>query len=227
LTELFNYLTTGYAPVRKYQKILPSPHILKQALLRKIEREIELHSPENPGLIQFKSNALEDKDITKALYRASQAGVHVDLIIRDTCRLRPGIEGLSENIRVVSIVGRFLEHTRIYYFKNNGSEEYFIGSADLMKRNLESRVEVVTPIEDRNCQKRLREMIDIQLDNKRSVWDMQSDGTYIKRQADKGDDQRTVQEILIELANKRLASSPMAKKKKLKKTHKTIKRKRN
>ena len=227
LTELFNYLTTGYAPVRKYQKILPSPHILKQALLSKIKREIELHSPENPGLIQFKSNALEDKDITKALYRASQAGVHVDLIIRDTCRLRPGIEGLSENIRVVSIVGRFLEHTRIYYFKNNGSEEYFIGSADLMKRNLESRVEVVTPIEDKNCQQRLREMIDIQLDNKRSVWDMQSDGTYIKRQADKGDDQRTVQEILIELANKRLASSPMAKKKKLKKPHKTIKRKRN
>ncbi len=227
LTELFNYLTTGYAPVRKYQKILPSPHILKQALLSKIKREIELHSPENPGLIQFKSNALEDKDITKALYRASQAGVHVDLIIRDTCRLRPGIEGLSENIRVVSIVGRFLEHTRIYYFKNNGSEEYFIGSADLMKRNLESRVEVVTPIEDKNCQQRLREMIDIQLDNKRSVWDMQSDSTYIKRQADKGDDQRTVQEILIELANKRLASSPMAKKKKLKKPHKTIKRKRN
>ena len=227
LTELFNYLTTGYAPVRKYQKILPSPHILKQALLSKIKREIELHSPENPGLIQFKSNALEDKDITKALYRASQAGVHVDLIIRDTCRLRPGIEGLSENIRVVSIVGRFLEHTRIYYFKNNGSEEYFIGSADLMKRNLESRVEVVTPIEDKNCQQRLREMIDIQLENKRSVWDMQSDSTYIKRQADKGDDQRTVQEILIELANKRLASSPMAKKKKLKKPHKTIKRKRN
>lgn len=227
LTELFNYLTTGYAPVRKYQKILPSPHILKQALLSKIEREIELHNPENPGLIQFKSNALEDKDITKALYRASQAGVHVDLIIRDTCRLRPGIEGLSENIRVVSIVGRFLEHARIYYFRNNGSEEYFIGSADLMKRNLESRVEVVTPIEDKNCQQRLREMIDIQLDNKRSVWDMQSDGTYIKRQADKGDDQRTVPEILIELANKRLASSPMAKKKKLKKPLKTAKRKRN
>ena len=227
LTELFNYLTTGYAPVRKYQKILPSPHILKQALLSKIKREIELHSPESPGLIQFKSNALEDKDITRALYRASQAGVHVDLIIRDTCRLRPGIEGLSENIRVVSIVGRFLEHTRIYYFKNNGSEEYFIGSADLMKRNLESRVEVVTPIEDKKCQQRLREMIDIQLSNKRSVWDMQSDGTYIRREPDKDDDQRTVQEILIELANKRLASSPMAKKKKLKKPHKTTKRKRN
>ena len=224
LTELFNYLTTGYAPVRKYQKILPSPNILKRALLRKIDREIELHSSENPGLIQFKSNALEDKDITKALYRASQAGVHVDLILRDTCRLRPGIKDLSENISVISIVGRFLEHARIFYFRNNGNEEYFIGSADLMKRNLESRVEVVTPIEDPQCQKRLREIIDIQLGNKRSVWDMQSDGTYIKRQPEKSDDPRTVQEILIELAEQRLATSPMAPKKKLKKISK---RKRN
>jgi polyphosphate kinase len=210
--------------VRKYQKILPSPNILKRALLRKIDREVELHSPENPGLIQFKSNALEDKDITKALYRASQAGVHVDLILRDTCRLRPGIKGLSENISVISIVGRFLEHARIFYFRNNGNEEYFIGSADLMKRNLESRVEVVTPIEDPECQKRLREIIDIQLSNKRSVWDMQSDGTYIKRQPEKGDDPRTVQEILIELAEQRLATSPLAPKKKLKKVSK---RKRN
>ena len=224
LTELFNYLTTGYAPVRKYQKILPSPNILKRALLRKIDREIELHTAENPGLIQFKSNALEDKDITKALYRASQAGVHVDLILRDTCRLRPGIKGLSENISVVSIVGRFLEHARIFYFRNNGNEEYFIGSADLMKRNLESRVEVVTPIEDPECQKRLREIIDIQLSTKRSVWDMQSDGTYIKRQPEKGDDPRTVQEILIELSEQRLATSPLAPKKKLKKVSK---RKRN
>ena len=227
LTELFNYLTTGYAPVRKYQKILPSPHVLKKTLLKKIQREIDLHSPDSPGLIQFKSNALEDKDITKALYRASQAGVHVDLILRDSCRLRPGIAGLSDNISVISIVGRFLEHTRIYYFRNNGDEEYFIGSADLMKRNLESRVEVVTPIEDKNCQARLRELIDIQLNNKRSSWDMQADGNYVRRQPKAEDDQRTVQEILIDLAEKRLALSPMAKKKKLRKSTKTRSRKRN
>ena len=227
LTELFNYLTTGYAPVRKYQKILPSPNVLKKELLKKIDREIEAHTPENPGLIQFKSNALEDKDITKALYRASQAGVHVDLIIRDSCRLRPKIEGLSENISVISIVGRFLEHCRIFYFKNGGEEEYFIGSADLMKRNLEARVEVVTPVEDKSCQLRLREILDIQLSNKRSVWDMQSDGTYVKRQPGQGDDPRTVQEICIELAEQRLASSPMAKKKKQKKSNKRANRKRN
>ena len=217
VTELFNYLTTGYAPVRKYQKILPSPNMLKKALLKKIDREIELQKSGKAGHIQFKSNALEDKEITKSLYRASQAGVKVDLIIRDSCRLRPGIKGLSENISVVSIVGRFLEHSRIFYFKNGGDEEFFIGSADLMKRNLEARVEVVVPIEDKNLQQRLREILDVQLTNKRSVWDMQSDGSYIQRRPKTGEDQRTVQEILIELAEKRLAASPLAKKKKNKK----------
>ena len=229
LTELFNYLTTGYSPARKYQKILPSPNILKKALLQKIDREISLHSPETPGLIQFKSNALEDKDITKALYRASQAGVHVDLIIRDSCRLRPGIAGLSENISVISVVGRFLEHTRIFYFQNGGEEEYFIGSADLMKRNLESRVEVVTPVEDKELQARLREILDVQINNKRSAWDMQSDGSYIQRKPGPKDDQRTVPEILIDLAEKRLAASASAlgKKKKIKKSAKRAARKRN
>ncbi|MCG6928932.1 MAG: polyphosphate kinase 1 [Desulfofustis sp.] len=226
LTELFNYLTTGYAPVRKYQKLLPSPRILKRSLLKKIEREIELHSPDSPGLIQFKSNALEDKDITKALYRASQAGVHVDLIIRDSCRLRPGIKGLSDNISVISIVGRFLEHSRIFYFRNNGEEEYFIGSADLMKRNLEARVEVVTPIEDPLCKQRLREILDIQLNNRRSVWEMQPDGTYVKRTPKSGEEPRSAQELLVELAEKRLASSPSPKKKHVKKSNKRPARKR-
>ncbi len=218
LTELFNYLTTGYAPVRKYQKILPSPNMLKKALLKKIDREIEHQKSGKPGLIQFKSNALEDKDITKALYRASQEGVKINLIIRDSCRLRPGIKGLSENISVISVVGRFLEHSRIFYFHNNGAEEYFIGSADLMKRNLEARVEVVTPIEDKKLQLRLREILDVQIQNKRSVWDMQSDGSYVQRKPKAGEEQRTVQEILIDLAEKRLAASPLAKKKKNKKS---------
>lgn len=212
LTELFNFLTTGYAPARKYQKILPSPNILKKTLLKKIAREIEVHRPDNPGLIQFKCNALEDKDIAKALYQASQAGVRVDLIIRDTCRLRPGIAGLSDNISVLSVVGRFLEHARIYYFKNGGTDEYFIGSADLMKRNLEARVEVVTPIEDKALQKKLREIIDVQLTNKCCTWEMKADGTYLKRHPQEKDDQRSVQEIMITLAKNRLTSSPLAKK---------------
>ncbi len=148
LTQLFNYLTTGYMPDRSYRKILPAPTMLKRGLLSRIEREIKVSSSASPGLIQFKVNALEDVDITRALYRASQAGVKVDLIVRDTCRLRPGIAGLSENVRVVSIVGRFLEHGRLYYFRNGGTEDFLLGSADCMKRNLESRVEVVAPVED-------------------------------------------------------------------------------
>ena len=134
--ELFNYLTTGYTPDRFYRKLLPAPKVLKQSLLARIERERTLHSQEKPGLIQFKMNALEDADVTRALYEASRDGVRVDLIVRDTCRYRPGIAGVSDSGRVISIVGRFLEHTRIYYFQNGGDEEYFIGSADAMNATL-------------------------------------------------------------------------------------------
>ncbi|MFP7755773.1 polyphosphate kinase 1 [Thermodesulfobacteriota bacterium B35] len=217
LTELFNFLTMGYAPARNYKKLLPSPKILKKALLEKIEREIKNHSAKNPGLIQFKTNALEDRDITAALYQASMAGVRVDLLIRDTCRLRPGIEGLSDNIQVISIVGRFLEHSRIYYFRNSGKEEYFIGSADIMKRNLEERVEVITPIEPPELQAALREILDVQLNDQRSAWVMQPDGTYIQRKPKPRGEQRSSQEILIELAAKRLAKARRLFKKKIKK----------
>ena len=227
LTELFNYLTTGYAPARKYQKLLPSPNMLKRTLLKKIDREISLHKPDKPGLIQFKTNALEDREITKALYRASQAGVRIDLIVRDSCRLRPGIQGLSENITVLSIVGRFLEHSRIYYFKNGGDEEYFLGSADLMKRNLEARVEVVVPIEDKLLQASLREILDVQISNRRSVWEMQSDGSYLQRKPKENEEQRTVQEILIGLAEKRLLTAVASGKKKNRKQDKQEKRNRN
>lgn len=181
LTELFNYLTTGYSPIRKYKKLLPAPKILKKALLAKIEQEISNQSNGKGSLIQLKTNALEDKDVVAALYMASQAGVQVDLIVRDTCRLRPGIPGLSENIRVLSLVGRFLEHTRIFYFKNGGRDEYYIGSADLMKRNLESRVEVCTPVESEQNKRLLREILDLQLANHKNSWEMQSDGSYVKR----------------------------------------------
>jgi polyphosphate kinase len=202
-TELFNYLTTGYTPERNYRKLLPSPKMLKQALLAKIKREIKIHTSEKPGLIQFKMNALEDVDITRALYEASLAGVKIDLIVRDTCRFRPGLKGLSENARVISIVGRFLEHTRIYYFQNGGEEEYFIGSADAMKRNLESRVEVVTPVEDLKLRTELRHILDTQLNDQRSAWDMQTDGSYIQRQPTSESESTGSQELLILAAQKR------------------------
>ena len=182
VSELFNYLTTGFTPNRKYLRILPAPKQLKKELISKIHREIEQHQQNADGLIQMKTNALEDKDIVRALYEASQAGVKVELIVRDSCRLRPGVEGLSENISVISVVGRFLEHSRIYYFHNGGKEEYLIGSADLMTRNLESRIEVITPIEAKTNQKELRLLLDTLLDDTRIAWDMDSQGNYTQRQ---------------------------------------------
>jgi polyphosphate kinase len=216
LTELFNYLT-GYSPPPRYRKILTSPYTLKKALIQKIDREIKNHSAKTPGLIQFKMNALEDADITRALYRASRAGVKVDLIVRDTCRLRPGLPGLTENTQVIGVIGRFLEHARIYYFQNNGDEEYFIGSADLMKRNLESRVEVVTPVEDAKLRQELRLIIDVQLSSRKHVWEMQADGSYIERKDVGGKPSRSSQETFIELAQKRMAAASKHQQAKLRK----------
>jgi polyphosphate kinase len=184
-TELFNYLTTGYKPSRSYKKLLPAPKILKPALLKKIRREIRRVSEGQKGLIQIKTNALEDVEITRALYEASQAGVHVDLIVRDSCRLRPRVPGVSDNIRVVSVVGRFLEHSRIYHFHNGGEEEYYIGSADCMTRNLVSRVEVITPVEPKALQAELRTILDMLLNDQRSAWDMLPDGSYVQRDGGK------------------------------------------
>src|SRR6185295_11587353 len=201
LTELFNYLTTGYRPKRAYQKLLPAPTHLKKALLARIEREIAVHVREGRGHIQFKMNALEDADVVRELYAAARAGVRVDLIVRDTCRLRPGLPDLSETVRVVSVVGRFLEHGRIYYFRNGGDEEWLIGSADCMKRNLESRVEVVVPVEEPALRQELRIMLDAQLAPGRGSWAMQHDGSYVPQWTDGGD--ASSQQVLIELAAKR------------------------
>ena len=132
------------------------------------------------GHIQLKANALDDLDVIRALYAASQAGVRVELIVRDSCRLRPGCPGLSENIRVVSIVGRFLEHARIYYFRNGGEEEYYIGSADAMKRNLENRVEILAPVGAPELRADLRHVLDLQLGDRRGGWEMRADGSYVQ-----------------------------------------------
>ena len=203
LVELFNYLTTGYTPRRRYAKILSAPKLLKRSVLTKISREMELHQQNGAGHIQFKANALEDADIVRALYEASRAGVRVDLIVRDTCRLRPGVPGISENIRVISVVGRFLEHSRIYYFRNGGDEEYYIGSADLMKRNLEQRVEIVVPVEAPALREELRAILDLHLEDQRSAWDMQPDGSYVQRRPE-DPEAPGCQQKLISLAENRL-----------------------
>lgn len=213
ITELFNFIT-GYSPPPRYRKALVAPYQMKHAILEQIRREIHHQEAGRDGLIQIKMNALEDEDITRALYEASRAGVTVDLIVRDTCRFRPGLPGLSEKARVVGIVGRFLEHARILYFRNGGDEEYYIGSADMMKRNLESRVEVHAPVEDPEMRQELRLILDAQLADQRSAWDMQSDGTYIQRRPT-DDTAKGVQETLIGVAKRRLAAASRHQEKKI------------
>ncbi len=217
VTELMNYLTTGFTARRSYKKLIPAPRFLKKALISRINREIEKHAADGGGMIQFKMNALEDVDIVKALYKASMAGVKVYLIIRDTCRIRPGIAGLSENIRVISIVGRFLEHSRIYYFRNGGDEEYLISSADAMKRNLEARVEILLPVEKPELAGELRTFLDIQLNDQRSAWDMQPDGSYLQRVPQGEENTKGCHEMLIIMAEKRVEEALRQKKGKKKK----------
>lgn len=213
MTELFNYLTTGYTPKRNYRKILPAPKVLKRSLIGKIEREIELHGKDSPGLIQIKINALEDQDIVRALYLASQAGVKIDLIVRDSCRLRPGIPKLSDNISVYSVVGRFLEHNRIYYFKNQDNPEYYIGSADSMKRNLEHRIEVLVPVEDPDLQAGLRLILDTMLSGEHRIWQMNADGSYELLQG-KNTTTTSCHEALIDQTEDRLRKATRLKRRK-------------
>ncbi|WP_173200010.1 polyphosphate kinase 1 [Geobacter sp. SVR] len=213
VTELFNYLTTGFMAKRHYTKLYPAPRFLKKALLARIEREMSVPAEQGGGHIQFKMNALEDGDIVRALYRASMAGVRIDLVVRDTCRLIPGIPGLSDTIRVISVVGRFLEHARIYYFRNGGAEEYFVASADAMKRNLEARVEILCPVELPELTRELRAIFDTHLDDRRSAWDMQSDGSYIQRiPVDEAAAEGTHRMMIVRTA-KRLKDSMKQKKK--------------
>ncbi|MDB4678590.1 polyphosphate kinase 1 [bacterium] len=215
LTELFNYLTTGYKPRRKYKHLLVAPVSLKSALIEKIEREVDHLEQHRFAHIQMKMNALEDADITRALYRAARAGVRIDLLIRDTCRLRPKISGLTENVRVVSIVGQFLEHARLYYFANGNQPEYWIGSADCMKRNLESRVEVLVPVLEESLQLELRSYLDLQLEDREDAWEMMADGRYERLSALKGSGRKSSSQArLIELADKRRKAAGRLKKRK-------------
>ncbi len=158
ISELFNVLT-GYSEQEQYRKIWVAPRTLRDHFLRAIAREIAAHREHGNGHLIFKMNALVDRELIRALYAASRAGVRVDLIVRGACCLRPGVPGWSENIRVRSVIGRFLEHSRIYYFANGGNDEIYMGSADLMERNLDRRIEVVFPVEDQSLVAYLRDTI--------------------------------------------------------------------
>jgi polyphosphate kinase len=185
VSDLFNHLT-GYSAKKSYRKLLVAPHSLRTGLERLIRTEIERHREHGDGHLIFKMNALEDPGMIRLLYEASRAGVDVDLLVRGVCSLRPGVPGVSETIRVRSILGRFLEHSRIFYFHNGGEELIYLGSADLMPRNLNRRVEVLFPVEDRSLVRRLRDRILARyLDDETGARLMQPDGTFRrpKRQA--------------------------------------------
>ncbi|NER48784.1 MAG: polyphosphate kinase 1 [Symploca sp. SIO1A3] len=198
LTDLFNFLT-GYSRQRSYRKLLVAPVNLRDRMTAMIRREIGHCRQGATGRIVAKMNALVDQKIIATLYEASQVGVQIDLIVRGICCLRPGITGLSENIRVISIVGRFLEHSRIYYFHNQGEEEVYFGSADWMPRNLDRRVEAMIPLEDPGMIKDLQEILGVMLSDNRQAWDLQSDGQYIQRQPTEDIQEQCAQKLLMEM----------------------------
>jgi polyphosphate kinase len=205
IAEMFNYLT-GYSRPRRYRKVLVAPFNLKEGILREIERTIEAHSPERPARIRMKMNSLLDAPSIRAIYRASQAGVPVELNVRGICALRPGIPGVSENVEVVSVVGRFLEHSRIYSFERPGEPaRVFIGSADLMPRNLYNRVELVAPVEDPDIRAYLLDVLDRSLADDTNAWTLGADGRWTRRIPD--GEPRNVQRGLIELHEARAAES--------------------
>jgi polyphosphate kinase len=177
VSDFFNYLT-GYSRKTSYRSLIVSPHQTRERIMDMIEREISLATPENPGYIAMKLNSLIDEPIIDALYKASQNNVDVDLVIRSICALRPNMNGMSERIRVRSILGRFLEHSRIFYFRNGGGEELYIGSADMMHRNLDRRVEVLVAVRAPDNKKRLKEILELSFADTTSSWALGSDGHW-------------------------------------------------
>ncbi|MBN2328388.1 MAG: polyphosphate kinase 1 [Candidatus Omnitrophica bacterium] len=199
LTDLFNFLT-GHSDQKKYRKLLVAPVNMRQKFLRLIRREINNVKKGGQGRIIAKMNQLEDPEIITQLYEASKVGVQIDLIVRGFCCLRPGLPHTSENIRIISIIGRFLEHSRIFYFYNNGKEDFYIGSADWMSRNLDYRVEAVTPIENTALREELKTSLEIMLSDNRKAWEQQSDGSYIQRIPKDSKDERCSHELLMQRA---------------------------
>ncbi|MEI6829147.1 MAG: polyphosphate kinase 1 [Synechococcaceae cyanobacterium ELA445] len=196
LVELFNYLT-GFSKQQSFRKLLVAPVTLRKGMEALIERETLNALEGRGGAIKAKMNALVDPKIIALLYEASQAGVQIDLLVRGMCSLRPGVEGVSENIRVASVIGRFLEHSRLFSFANGGLPEYYIGSADWMPRNLDRRVEAITPVEDPELKQQLERLLHCYLNDNASAWDMQSDGTFVQRQPE--EEPLAVQRDLIDL----------------------------
>jgi polyphosphate kinase len=196
-SDLFNYLT-GYSEQEEYQELLVAPLTLRDKIERLIEEQTEKAKIGEGATITCKTNSLTDPHIIELLYEASQAGVKIDLIVRSICCLRPGVEGVSENIRVVSLVGRFLEHARIFAFSDGDDERIYLGSADLMQRNLDRRVETAFPLRERHHRERVRRLLDLQLADNANGWELGPDGTFERRHPQDDEDQVDSQRILLE-----------------------------
>ncbi|MGI8911178.1 MAG: polyphosphate kinase 1 [Rubrobacteraceae bacterium] len=196
-SDVFNYLT-GYSEQEEYHELLVAPLNLRAGLKRLIDEETEKAEREEPARITCKTNSLTDPRIIEDLYEASQAGVKVDLIIRGICCLRPGLEGISENIRVVSLVGRFLEHARVFAFGEGDDERIYLGSADLMQRNLDRRVENVFPLREERHRKRIRRILDLQLADTANSWELRPDGSFKRLSPPDGEEPFDSQAILLE-----------------------------
>ena len=180
-SNLFNYLT-GYSKHSSYKKLLVAPLNLRRKMLKMIDDEIKSQKENGNGYILFKVNSMVDEEVIMRLYQASKTGVKIDLITRGMCRLRPKVKGLSDNINVYSIVGRFLEHSRAYYFFNNGQPKLYLGSADVMQRNFDRRIEVLFPIDDKRIKDDITEILKLYLKDTAKTRVMMSDGTYIKKE---------------------------------------------
>jgi polyphosphate kinase len=202
LVNLFHYLT-GYAPDQPYRKVMVAPRDMRNYFNDLIKQEIAFQQSSGNGRIIAKMNALDDLGIIRNLYRASKAGVKIDLIIRGHSRLRPGLEGYSDNIRIISILGRFLEHDRIYYFHNNDQPQVFIGSADWRNRNLKDRVELITPIDQPELRQQLIATLNDALSDNRLAWDLDSEGNYRLRSRADDEPERNFHERLMKKAHKR------------------------
>jgi polyphosphate kinase len=195
VADMFNFLTGLARPEGGYRKVLIAPNKMREGIIEEIDRTIAARERGEPARIRLKMNSLVDRRIIRALYRASRAGVPVDLNVRGICCLRPGVEGVSENIRVVSVLGRFLEHSRVYSFDRDGETRVLIGSADLMPRNLDTRVELLTPVEDDVLREDLLDTIDRSLATDVGAWELCSDGTWAQRTP--GDPSHSVQRELM------------------------------
>jgi polyphosphate kinase len=195
IAEMFNYLT-GYSRPRDYRKVLVAPSNLQEGILGEVHHTIEAHSDERPARIRMKMNSLLDVPVIQSLYRASRAGVRIELNVRGICALRPGVPDVSDNVEVVSIVGRFLEHSRIYSFERGGEQCVYIGSADLMPRNLYNRVELLSPVEDPRLRGELLDVLDRSLADNTNAWELGEDGRWTRRSPD-GAEPRNAQSELI------------------------------